>query len=211
MSSHTPESDLRELWQNLETEKTTVSAEQIRMKAMESLGKNRRDMIARFGFALLASAFCVVALMNAKVTSVRALAALAMAVVLINAMRSAFRSYSGQAAHFGSEDAPWSSCLEFYRRELQRQQVIAALPVWQLVGALLVIGWLAPSAFRQYGAGLMRFFFPAVLIAATGLILLMAVRKYQARHIQNDLQALSNFEDENPGGSDDSTDDESQN
>jgi hypothetical protein len=129
--------------------------------------------------------------MNARLTSVRMIAGIAMALVLFNAIRSAYRSYS-----------PWTSCVEFYRRELQRQQAFASIPVWQLIAALIVIAWLAPSALRQHGSGLIRFFFPAVLAAATGLILLMAVRKFQARSIQTDLEALNDFENENPGGSD---------
>ena len=154
MSSHTPESDPRELWQHLETEGTTMPAEQIRLRAMQSLEKNRRDMIARFAFVALATAFCVVALTNAKFTSVRALAALTMALVLINAIRSLYRAYT-----------PWSSCVEFYRRELERQQAFVALPTWQMVAALFVIAWLAPSSLRQ--TGLMRFVFPALLVGAT--------------------------------------------
>jgi hypothetical protein len=117
------------------------------------------------------------------------IAGIAMVLVLFNAIRSVYHSYG-----------PWTSCVEFYRRELHRQQAFASIPVWQMIAALIVIAWLAPSALHQHGSSLIRFFFPAVLVAAAGLILLMAVRKLQARDIQADLEALNDFENENPDG-----------
>jgi hypothetical protein len=203
MSSGVPETDLRNLWQKLETEETTVSAEQLHLKALGVLRKNRRDLIARLVFALLASAFCGLAVMNARLTSVRGFAAAVMAMLLASAGRNLYRSYGGNRRKSPPDaGAPWASCLEFYRSELEKQRTFAAFPVWQLLAALLTVAWLTPGALRRDSADPLGMILPAVLLAATGLIVLMAVRKFQARHIEADLEALSYFEDETrPGGS----------
>jgi hypothetical protein len=125
MSSRIPETNLRELWQNLETERTTMSAEQLQLKAMGFLKKNRRDLIARLAFAILASAFGGFVAVTARLTTVRIAAAVVMTMVLINAIRNLHLSYRGKET--------WTSCLEFYRSELQKQRAFAALPLWQMV------------------------------------------------------------------------------
>jgi len=205
MSPPVPESDLRELWQNIETEGTTVSAEQIRLKALEFLQKNRRDLIAKLVFALIASVFCGFVVMNASLTAVRIVAALVMAMLLTTTVKSLYLSYSQGAPRFlRGEGAPWSSCLQFYRNELEKQQALAALPAWQMLTALLIIAWLTSRALLRNSTDPLRIVMLAVLFAAAGLIALMAVRKFQSRRVQGDLESLNSFEKENhAGGGDD--------
>jgi hypothetical protein len=190
MSSDVPEPDLKELWQNLETERTIVSEEQLQLKAMGFLRKNRRDLIARLAFAILASTFGGFVVVTARLTTVRIAAAVVMTMVLINAIRNLYLSYRGKET--------WTSCVEFYRSELQKQKAFAALPVWQMIAAFLIIAWLTPGALRRNSADPLGIVLPAVLFAAAGLIVLMAVRKFQARHLQADIEALNSFEAENP-------------
>ncbi len=95
--------------------------------------------------------------------------------------------------------ASWSTCLEFYRTELERQRQIAMQPAWQLAAALLIIAWLTRRSLYS-GHDALRVLLPAVLLAAAGLIVWMAVRKFQARHVQDDLDALTRFEQESPSG-----------
>jgi hypothetical protein len=70
-------------------------------------------------------------------------------------------------------------------------------PAWQLAAALLIIAWLSRRSLYS-GHDALRVLLPAVLLAAAGLIVWMAVRKFQARHVQNDLDALNRFEKESP-------------
>jgi len=205
MSPRGPETDLRSLWQNLEGEGSMVSVEQIRLKAREFLRKNRRDLIARFAFALIASVFCGFVMLNSRWTSVRVFAVLVMAMLLVSAGLQLYRSYRrGATPLTGGTNEPWSSCLGFYRSELEKQQAFGGQPVWQMVAAVLVIAWLTPGALDRSSTDPLRIVLPAVLFAAVGLIVLMAVRKVQARRFEGDIEALNRFEKEShPGGADD--------
>jgi hypothetical protein len=207
MSSRTPQKDVRALWQSLETERTTVSEEQLHLKALESLHKSRRDMAARLVFAVMAAAFSALVIINtsftsARLASVRLIAALVALALLANAIRSLYLSYKERVDDRGSA---WSSCAAFYRRELERQQAFAAPPVWQMLAALFAIGWLTPMALRRSNDDLMGILFLTVLLGATGLLVLMAVRKFQARRLRHEIEALDSFEHENSSGDPDET------
>jgi hypothetical protein len=192
--------DLKQLWQTFETEKTLVSAEQIHRSAQRFIRKNRRDLIARFVFALLAAAFCGTIFVNARLTSVRIIAGLVTAMLLATAVLRVYRAFKSTA---GSR-MPWNACVEFYRSELEKQRAVATVPAWQLLVAMLVIGWLGRNILTRSISDPTEILMHIVLLAAAGLIVLMAIRKLQGRRIQSDIDALNMFETEtNPGGSDD--------
>jgi hypothetical protein len=192
--------DLRQLWQTFETEKTPVSAEQIHRSAQRFIRKNRRDLIARFIFALLAAAFCGTIFVNARLTSIRIVAGLVTAMLLATAVRRVYRAFKSTA---GSR-MPWNACVEFYRSELEKQRALATVPGWQLLVAMLVIGWLGRNILTRSISDPTEILMHIVLLAAAGLIVLMAIRKLQGRRIHADIDALNMFETEtNPGGSDD--------
>ena len=192
--------DLRQLWQAFETEKTPVSAEQIHRSAQRFIRKNRRDLIARFIFALLAAAFCGTIFANARLASVRIVAGLVTAMLVATAVRRVYRAFKSTA---GSR-MPWNACVEFYRSELEKQRALATVPAWQLLVAMLVIGWLGRNILTRSISDPTEILMHIVLLAAAGLIVLMAIRKLQGRRIQADIDALNKFETEtNPGGSDD--------
>jgi hypothetical protein len=200
MNPHEHDVDLRQLWQTFETEKTPVSAEQIHRSAQRFIRKNRRDLIARFIFALLAAAFCGTIFVNARLTSVRIIAGLVTAMLLATAVRRVYRAFKSTA---GSR-MPWNACVEFYRSELEKQRALATVPAWQLLVAMLVIGWLGQNILTRSISDPTEMLMHIVLLAAAGLIVLMAIRKLQGRRIQADIDALNMFETEtNSGGSDD--------
>jgi hypothetical protein len=200
MSMHTPETDLQALWQNLETETTTMSAQQMSLKTQEFLRKTRRDLIARSAFAVIAAAFCGIVLVSTRM-SIGLIAGVVMVMLLASAARNlyVFYRHSHAAPTLSGTSASWSSCLEFYRTELERQRQIAMQPAWQLAAALLIIAWLTRRSLYS-GNDALRVLLPVVLLAASGLIVWMAVRKFQARHVQDDLDALNRFEQESPSG-----------
>lgn len=200
MSGRLPGSDLPTLWQSLEADVTSVSVEHIRKAGMKIQKKNRRDRTARLVFAGVASAFCGFVVATARYTSVRVVAALVTVMVLGTAIRNVYLAYVGRGA------GPWSSCVEFYRKELERQRAFTALPAWQIVAALLIIAWLTPGAVSRNSADPLAIALPVVLFAAAAFVVLMAVRKFQARHVHLDLEALNSFAiEEHPGGDDDVT------
>jgi len=153
--------------------------------------------------------------MNNRLTSLRVLAGLVMTILLMSAAWSlllAYRKSRGEGSAI--PDAPMAamtSCVEFYRNELERQREYARQPTWQLITVLLIIAWMTRDALMRNSTDPFRAVLPYVLFAAAGMIVLVAVRKHQARRVQDDIDALDAFEDEMlAGGSHDTAVDEHQ-
>jgi hypothetical protein len=196
-------SQIQNVWQKQETEKTAMSIVELRRNAKRLLRRKQRDLIARSAFVLLAAVACGLFLMNARLTSLRFTAVLVSGVLLANTVWRLLRAYqrsreSGTSV-YAAASAAMTPCLEFYRSELERMQEFARVPAWQLVAVLLIIAWMTRDALRRNSADPFQVVLPYVLIAAGGLIVLMGVRKYQARRVQADMDALDLLEQ---GGSD---------
>jgi hypothetical protein len=191
MSLQPPRRDLGDIWRNQETEKTTMSIEEVRIKAQKLLTRSRRDLFAISAFAVLAAVFCGFVLIYARLTPARIIGGVVMAMLLANTIRNLYLSRRRNIAA-----TAWATCLEFYRNELERQREIGRLPIWQLVTALLIIGWLTRNALMRTGSDVLRAILPFVLIAAACLIVLLAIRKFGARHVQDELDALDAFSEE---------------
>ena len=177
-----------------------MSAQQMSLKTQEFLRKTHRDLIARSAFSVIAAAFCGIVFMSTRM-SIGLIAGVVMVMLLASTARNLYVFYrrSHAAPALSGTSASWSSCLEFYRTELERQRQIAMQPAWQLAAALLIIAWLTRRSLHS-GHDALRVLLPVVLLAAAGLIVWMTVRKFQARHVQDDLDALNRFEQETPSG-----------
>ena len=205
MSLQPHEPDLKKIWQNQETEEAIMSVEEVRLNARKYLRRKKRDLIARSAFVVLAAASIGIFLSNSRFTSLRFVAGIVMATLLISTVWNVLRVYR-------SAESPWSSnrsapnaamisCIEFYRSELERYLAYAGVPAWQLVTVLAIIGWMTRDALARNSTDPFRLMLPYVLFAAAGLIMLVAVRKFQARRIQDDIDALEVFEDKIHTGS----------
>jgi hypothetical protein len=123
-----------------------------------------------------------------------------MAMLLTSTVRNLYFSYrrsksTWPGVNVGPNTA-LTSCLEFYRSELERLQEIARQPAWHLGAALLIIAWLTRNALMRTGTDPLRIVLPFVLLAAAGLIVLLAVRKFEVRRVQEEIDALDRFEEE---------------
>jgi hypothetical protein len=213
MSSKPHEPDFKNIWQNQETEKVIMSVEEVRLNARKYLRKKKRDLIARSAFVVLAAASIGIFLMKARFTSLRFVAGLVMATLLTSTVWNLLRVYRSSGSPWSSNrsapNAAMTSCIEFYRSELERYLAYAGLPAWQLVTVLLIIAWMTRDALMRNSTDPFRLMLPYVLFAAAGLIMLVAVRKFQARRIQDDIDALEVLEDEiHAGGSHDTAADD---
>jgi len=108
--------------------------------------------------------------------------------------RQAERPDSGDSprTHISSETAR-TTCLAFYRDEQERRLAIARQPAWQLLTALVIIAWLTRSAPMRTGMDVLHIVQLLVLLAAADVVLL-AMRKLEARRIQQDIHALDAVE-----------------
>lgn len=199
MSSNPQEPDLKNIWRNQETEKTIMSVEEVRVKAGKFLRRKRLDLIARTAFVIFAAVSCGLFLMNARITPLRIVAGLVMAVLLTstvwNLLRTFLRSGKNGSSAGAISNAAMTSCREFYRNELERYREYSRLPSWQLATILLIIAWMIREPLMR-STDSFRAVLPYVLLAAAGMIVLVAVRKVQARRIQDEIEALDVFEAE---------------
>src|SRR6185436_17763047 len=143
MSSLPPEPDLRSIWLKQETEKTTMSVESVRANAEKFLNRNRRELIVRSAFAVSAAVFCGLVLATNRLTPARVIAGLIMAILLAGTIRSLYLAFGRTR---GIPGGALTTCVEFYRNELEREWVMSRQPAWQLLTALLIIGWLMRNA-----------------------------------------------------------------
>jgi hypothetical protein len=204
MSSKSHEPDLKNIWRNQETERITMSVEQVRLNARKYLRRKQRDLISRSAFVILAAVSYGIFLMNARITSLRFVAGLAMVTLLTSTVWRLLRMEA-------SPNGAMTSCIEFYRSELERYREYARLPAWQLATILLIIAWMTRDTLMRNSTDPFRAVLPYVLVAAAGMIVLMVVRKVQARRVQDDIDALEVFENEmTVGGSHDTSVDECQ-
>jgi hypothetical protein len=192
--------DPKEVWQNQHTEKSTMSIEEVRLKADILSRKTRRDTAAAFAFDLVAIVFCGTVIVTARLLPARMIAALVMVMMLVSLCRNLYFSYrkhgSFSPALSRGPDTAVSTCLEFYRSELERQTQIMKQPAWQLAVAFLVIVWLLRSALVRISGDPLRIVIPVVLLAAAGVLGLLTIRKIEARRVQEEIDALRRFEEE---------------
>jgi hypothetical protein len=193
-------SDPKQIWQNQEMEKTKMSVEEIRRKAQRFLAKSRFDNAVHLVFALIVVGFCAVAFFAARATAARVIAAVVMMMLLVRVVRTLYFSYRKYGRlrpdTTRAGDAALTTCLEFYRNELERQRVIHREPAWQLAITFLVIGWLTRDAMLRSRADVIGLAVPFDLFSAAGFVVLLAVRKFQMRRVQAELDALDKFEQE---------------
>jgi uncharacterized membrane protein len=190
-----------------------MSVEVVRLNAQRFLRRKQLDLIARSAFVIFAVVSFGIFLMNARITSLRFVAGLVTVMLLTSTVWSVFRVYTRSRGTWSSvlagPNAAMTSCLEFYRSELERNREYARQPAWQLVTVLVIIAWMIRNVLARNSTDPFRIVLPYILFAAVGMIVLMAVRKLQARRIQDDMDALDVFEDEIlSGGHHDTTVDE---
>ena len=138
--------------------------------------------------------------MNGRITPLRSIAGLVMALLVtsmvLRLLRVYRRSRGKWAAVIAGPNAAMTSCLEFYRGELERQREYARYPTSYLVVVFVIIVWLMRMALMQSRTELYHMVLPFLLLVGAGMIVLMVLRKVQGRGAQVDLSALDVFEKE---------------
>lgn len=197
MTMQPPGQDPSNIWRNQETGMTPLSIAEVRLKAQSFMDRTRRDLFVRSAFAVIAATFCGIVFWKSS-SAVGWISGIVMLMLLANTARSVHfhRWKSRQFSPDISSNAARTSCLEFYRNELERQREIARQPAWQLLTALLVIAWLARRNPMRSGMDVLHIVQPLVLIAAAAVIVLLVLRKLDARRIQEDIDALDLFEED---------------
>ena len=192
MKPERPPNDPRLIWQNQRREHTSMSVEEVRLRAYGLQTKIHRNLIVTIavGFSVLVLAAMMI--MRQPFTPMRVVLVLLMALIVITINR-AYRAFWSPAAL--PPDATPSACLAFYRRELTAQYQGVTwrrlLPEVVLMSVVVRISFMA--TFRYEAA---RVVLPILLA------LVLFGRYWQARKIKRELDGLNTFEQEDNDASD---------
>jgi hypothetical protein len=197
MPSDFPMRDPQEIWQNQPTEPLKMSATDLRRKALET------QLKARFVafFTIIIGIICCVVLAWSFARPHAALARIGYGLVSLCMIYAAYHVYKWTRTGNLPEEAPINTCLEFYRRELERQRDYnhrwwrSGLPVLTLLGVVMAaVGTGARNAPPHPLLNALPFF----LVLAIWVIAFLLLRKKLGRaNLQGEIEELRAFEREN--------------
>lgn len=129
----------KKVWQNQPMETPAMTLEMIRQKASQSRSKTRRELFGSITTVVIVIAISAFGIHHASNAGIRLAFALAIAWVLVGQSLL----HRGMWSASMPADATLNTGLEFYRRELERQQdVIGRILRWSFGPVILSIGTL---------------------------------------------------------------------
>jgi hypothetical protein len=196
MPSDFPMKDPQEIWQNQPTEPLKMSATDLRRKALEAQSKTRFALL----FTIIVGIMCCV-VFAWSFARAHALARMGYALVCLCMIYAAYHVYKWTWPGNLPEEAPINTCLEFYRRELERQRDYShrwwrsGLPVLTLLGVVMAaVGTGARNAPPHPLLNALPFF----LALAIWVVAFLRLRKKLGRgNLQREIEELRAFEREN--------------
>src|SRR5215471_15193167 len=188
MTTQIPQNDPRLIWQNQRREHSSMTVEEVRLRAYTLQTRIHRNLIVTIavGFALLV--FSAMMIMRLPYTPPRVIVVVLMALIVIT-INKAYRAF--WAPDTLPHDATPSACLDFYRRELTAQYRAVAL-TWRRL--LPEIGLLAVVVRISFMASFR--FDTARILLPVFLAITLAGRYWRARKLKRELETLSTFEKE---------------
>ena len=186
MTPSTPPDNLQQIWQNQRREHNTMSEEQVRTRAIHFQVRVRRNLLLAFVLGLALLSLCAMAIAQLGNRTPRVIAGAMLIVVAITTYKAYRRILWPQTV---SPDTGLNGCLAFYRKELTTEYRTLVLK-WRLLVAITIFLWLTSFHLFFQGPLLVRVFLPA------SLILIIIVRRWEARKLNRELAALDAFEQE---------------
>jgi len=186
MMERTDANDVKLIWQSQRREHSTMSTEELRVKAAQIQAKVHRNLIVAFVLGVFVLVFCTIAIAELKNAPGRLVAAAFIVLTCVITYRAYDRLWSRPTL---SSSTALNACLEFYRAELKAQYRSIAV-VWRFLVPIVLFAFLTWNVLFRTSPLVPRLALPAVLI----LILLgrrLAVRKYKQK-----VSALDEFERE---------------
>ena len=180
-------SDPRNVWQNLNTKGTAMSANDVRAKAQKMADEIRRDTTIAFVIAGAMTLAGGAALYQEHETAARVITGLAILMVWLGVWRTAVRRRSQVS------EADPTVCLQFYRHELQRRRDYFAKPPWILVFAVILALLQFVAVARRLNAATADLWRYPIALVVLALIAL-PFWKREARKFQRELNELNKFE-----------------
>ena len=186
MMSENPANDPKLIWQSQTKEPAVMSIEEIRIRSRIAQARVRRNLIIAFILGFLLLVFCVFAIVTIPYTPLRVIAAALMVLTPVAAHQAWYRIWSPQTL---SPNAALKGCLDFYRQELKAQYSSVAL-MWRFVVPIVTLAFLTWNAIFRTNSLVPKILLPSLLI------LILALRRHEARKLRHKLALLDAFEKE---------------
>lgn len=196
MPSDFPMKDPQEIWQNQPTEPLKMSASDLRRKALVRQSKARLEALSTIIIGII---LCVVfAWSFARAHAM--LARMGWGLLSLCMIYAAYHAYKWIWPQSLPEEAPISTCLEFYRRELERRRDYphrwwrSGLPLLLLLGMVMAgVGTGARNAPPHPFLNAL----PFLLVLAIWAVAFLFMRKKLGReNLQQEIEELRAFERE---------------
>lgn len=197
MPSDFPMKDPQEIWQNQPTEPLRMSASDLRRKALDRQSKARSEALSTIIIGII---LCFVfAWSFARAHEM--LARMGWGLLSLCGIYAAYHAYKWIWPQSLPEEAPISTCLEFYRRALERRRDYqhrwwrSGLPFFLLLGMVMAgLGTGARNAALQHP---LLNALPFFLILAVWAVAFLLMRKKLGReNLQQEIEELRAFERE---------------
>ena len=186
MTRSNPPDNLRTIWQDQRREHTIMSEDEVRIRAEMFQVRVRRNLLLAFVLGIVLLVLCALAIVRLGNLTPRVIAAAMVIVVAVTTYKAYQRILWPQTM---SLDMGRSACLEFYEKELTTEYRTIVLK-WRLLVAIMLFVWL--TSFDL----LFRVRLPMRILLPSSLVLILFLRRHEARKLKRELAALKEFERE---------------
>jgi len=191
MTQQPPENRARNIWQNLETRGGTMSAVEVRAKAEKLAAEIRRDLIIGFVFAsaLTLAGLVALATLHQLEPAGRIIIGISVSLAWYGAYRTSVQKKKGILR----AEPPLATCIEFYRRELQRRRDYFLKLPWVMIFVIGLAAFLFFVVIKGFNPGAQELLlFPGALLLL--LIVALFLWRREGHQYQRELDALDLFE-----------------
>ncbi len=197
MPSDFPTNDPQQIWQNQPTETLKMSARDLRCKAIEQQSKARFQALSTIIIGITLCFFFAWCFATAR----NMMARMGWGVLSLCGIYIAYHAYKWTWPGDLPEEAPTSTCLEFYRRALERRRDYqhrwwrSGLPFFLLTGMVMAgLGTGARSAALQHPLLNALPFFLVLVVWAVAFLLIR--KKLGPENLEREIEELRAFERE---------------
>lgn len=195
MPDDSPNDNLKAIWQEQPREGQTMTLEMIRVKANEYRSKTRRALFGSISTVAIVVALSVFGILHTSNAGSRLVFAVAIAWALVGQILL----HRGMWSEKFSADATFSTGLEFYRREVERQQnLVRRILEWSFGPVVISICTFIVTFFEMTKGGSLRIraisVMPFTILFVIWIILFFVLRSRDQRKIRRELDELSEIE-----------------
>lgn len=183
--------DPKQVWQNLKTQGGKMSAQEIRAKAERFDKQMRLDLTGGIVAVSVLTVWALFGLATVREAPAEICAVLVVAVIL--GWIAVLIQHQRRSRNL-PDDAPLTTCLQFYRREVQRRHDHFAKTPWLFLAIIAAAGLQYGIVIRGYNPSpLNAFLYPAILVLLAFAVVLPLWRR-EARKLRREIDALDAFE-----------------